>query len=69
LSRTLWAFNIQPKLNELGKPILPETETMDGHLSIQPRNFTYHLVPRNANVSTVIAGEAVRAEEELIRWA
>jgi len=69
LFRTLWAFDIRPKLNELGKPILPETETMDGHLSIQPRKFTYHLIPRNASVSTVIAGEAARAEEELIPWA
>lgn len=41
---------------------------MDGHISIQPRKFTYHLVPRNASVSTVIAGEAARAEEELIPW-
>lgn len=68
-ARTLWAFDIQPKLNELGKPILPETEMMDGHLSIQPRKFAYYLIPRSASVSTVIAGEAARAEEELTPWA
>ena len=68
LFRTLWAFNVQPKLNELGNPVLPETE-MEGPSLVQPRKFSYHLIPRNASVLGVIAEEAAKAEEELIPWA
>lgn len=68
LFRTLWAFDILPPLNEFGKPILPDIETMDGHLSVQPREFAYRLVPRRANTASVIVAEAARAEEELVSW-
>ncbi|KAF9454479.1 cytochrome P450 [Macrolepiota fuliginosa MF-IS2] len=57
-ARTLWAFDILPPLNEFGKPILPDIETMDGHLSVQPRKFAYQLVPRRTNISSVISAEA-----------
>ncbi|KXN84134.1 Fumitremorgin C synthase [Leucoagaricus sp. SymC.cos] len=67
-ARTLWAFDVCPSLNEFEKPILPDPDIMDGHVSIQPRKFAYHLVPREPNVSTVVVAEATRAEEELVSW-
>jgi hypothetical protein len=66
--RILWAFDILPPIDASGQPILPDTEMMDGHLSIRPRTFSYHLVPRKPNVATVITAEAARAEEELVSW-
>jgi len=52
-------------LDGLGNPILPETE-MEGPSLVQPRKFSYHLIPRNASVPGVIAEETAKAEEELI---
>lgn len=66
--RTLWAFDVRPPLDEFGKPVLPDKDSMDGYLSIQPHQLSYHLVPREANVPTVVRAEAVRAEEELVSW-
>ncbi|EKM81541.1 hypothetical protein AGABI1DRAFT_118663 [Agaricus bisporus var. burnettii JB137-S8] len=67
-ARTLWAFDVRSPLDEFGKPILPDKDSMDGYLSIQPHQLSYHLVPREANVPTVVRAEAVRAEEELVSW-
>ncbi|KAJ3576560.1 hypothetical protein NP233_g352 [Leucocoprinus birnbaumii] len=67
-ARILWAFDVRPVVNEAGIPNLPDTEMMDGHVSVQPRDFAYHLVPRESSVSVVIGAEAARAEEELISW-
>lgn len=65
----MWAFDVEPKLNSLGERILPGTEMMEGHSLVQPRKFSYDLIPRSAGVCGVIAEEAAKAEEELVAWA
>ncbi|TCD68719.1 hypothetical protein EIP91_010003 [Steccherinum ochraceum] len=67
-TRMLWSFNILPKKDELGRPIIPDPSVGQTQLVRAPLPFGVVLEPRNKEVSEVIAREAEAAEESLKDW-
>lgn len=64
----LWAFNILPKKDQNGRPILPDPSVGQTALVRSPLPFGLILEPRNKEVLEVIPREAESAEDQLKGW-
>lgn len=64
----LWAYNILPKKDSEGKPIIPDPTIGQTSLVRGPFPFNVTLEPRYGEVPEIIAREAEAAEDALKDW-
>ncbi|THH30213.1 hypothetical protein EUX98_g3986 [Antrodiella citrinella] len=67
-TRLLWAFNITPKKDDMGKPIIPDFNVGETSLIRSPLPFGIVLEPRRNDVAEIILREAESAEDQLKSW-
>jgi len=67
-TRMLWAFNIHPKKDDAGHPVIPDPNVGLTRLVRSPMPFGVILEPRNKDVADVILRDAEAAEEQLKDW-
>ena len=67
--RILWAFDILPRMNETGKPILPDMGAMKFFgLTRKPGPIEFVAKLRFPEAESVIEKEAVESEKMLKAW-
>jgi hypothetical protein len=64
ICRILWGFDITPKLDEQGQPILPDPEELTEGIVVQPATFPVNIKPRSQHLAEVITREWIDAEEK-----
>lgn len=64
----LWSFNILPKRDDKGSPIIPDPNFGQTGLVRTPLPFVVTLEPRSKEVLDVIMRDAEAAEEQFKDW-
>ena len=62
ISRMLWAFDIKPALDTMGKPIIPDTEKLTQGLMYGPEPFPVMIVLRSKERADVVSREWEEAQ-------
>ncbi|KAI1343098.1 cytochrome P450 [Xylariaceae sp. FL0016] len=65
IARMLWAFDIQPGLDENGKPLKLDIFAYTASENMRPEPFRARFTPRSANIGRLIGNDATNAREEL----
>ncbi|KAJ5141216.1 hypothetical protein N7526_002211 [Penicillium atrosanguineum] len=65
MSRILWAFSIEPVLNEKGLPILPDPDRLTQGFVCMPEEFPASIIPRSQARADMVVREWKKAEELL----
>lgn len=63
IARMLWAFDITPKLDDAGKPILPDPSRLTQGFVCAPEEFPVQITPRSREKADTIIQEWRDAEE------
>lgn len=66
MSRILWAFKIEPALDESGKPILPDADRLTQGFVCMPEEFPARITPRSKERADRVLNEWKDAERELL---
>ncbi|KAL7622129.1 hypothetical protein AAE478_007631 [Parahypoxylon ruwenzoriense] len=66
ISRLLWGFNIEPELDQNGKPILPDPDKLTQGFVCMPEEFKARIVPRSKERKARILSEWKDAERECL---
>lgn len=64
MSRILWAFNIEPSLDENGKPILPDPDKLTQGFVCMPEEFPAKISARSAGKRDLVIETWMKAEED-----
>ena len=64
ISRMLWAFDISPKLDDQGQPILPNPDKLTQGFVVLPVEFPAQIKPRSEARAAVVKGEWEAAQRE-----
>ncbi|PKS08389.1 hypothetical protein jhhlp_005333 [Lomentospora prolificans] len=66
MSRILWAFKIEPKLDEDGKPIIPDHNKLTQGFVCMPEPFPAKITPRSKERAEKVMKEWAEAERECL---
>ncbi|CEF87210.1 hypothetical protein FGSG_11389 [Fusarium graminearum PH-1] len=66
MSRILWAFNIEPALDEMGRPILPDPDKLTQGFVCMAEEFPAKITPRSAEKRDLVIESWRNAEKELL---
>lgn len=66
ISRILWAFDIAPALDALGKPIIPDQEKLTQGFVCMPETFPATITPRSKERADIVRQQWRTAEEECL---
>lgn len=66
MSRVLWAFKIEPALDQDGKPILPDADRLTQGFVCMPEEFPARITPRSKERADRVLNEWKNAEKELL---
>ncbi|KAK7440251.1 hypothetical protein VKT23_017192 [Stygiomarasmius scandens] len=69
ISRLLWAFDIAPKLDQQGHPVLPDPYNFTNGFNSRPVSFECRITPRNKSVVKCLEAECQEARVKLNAWA
>ncbi|UZP43300.1 hypothetical protein NXS19_011116 [Fusarium pseudograminearum] len=64
MSRILWAFNIEPVLDDMGRPILPDPDKLTQGFVCMPEEFPAKIVPRSMEKRDLVVESWMNAEKE-----
>lgn len=64
MSRILWAFNIEPALDDQGKPIIPDPDRLTQGFVCMPEEFPARITPRSKERAEMVAREWEEAQEK-----
>lgn len=64
MSRVLWAFNIDPALDDQGKPIIPDPDRLTQGFVCMPEEFPARITPRSKERAEMVAREWKEAQEK-----
>jgi hypothetical protein len=62
MSRILWAFNIEPALDDQGKPIIPDPDRLTQGFVCMPEEFPARITPRSKERAEMVAREWKEAQ-------
>ena len=65
MSRLLWAFNISPKLDNAGKPLLPDQDKLTQGFVCMPEPYECNVTPRSEHRAKLVRAEWAEAEKLL----
>ncbi|KAM0552436.1 hypothetical protein ACHAPJ_007997 [Fusarium lateritium] len=66
ISRILWAFNIEPTLDQNDKPILPDPDKLTQGFVCMPEEFPARIVPRSKDKEAKVIQYWKEAEEQVL---
>lgn len=66
ISRILWAFNIEPALDQQGQPILPDPDNLTQGFVCLPEEFPAKITPRSKARAERVVQEWKEAEQECL---
>lgn len=66
MSRILWAFDISPKLNEAGKPIMPDPGMLTQGFVCMPEPFQANITPRSKERADMVVREWDQAKNDCL---
>ncbi|KAB5578068.1 putative cytochrome P450 oxidoreductase [Coniochaeta sp. 2T2.1] len=66
MSRILWAFNIEPALDNQGKPIIPDQDKLTQGFVCMPEEFPAKITARSKERADVVTNEWKAAEKECL---
>ncbi|KAL3476681.1 cytochrome P450 [Aspergillus californicus] len=66
MSRILWAFNIEPAIDEKGKPIIPDANRLTQGFVCMPEEFPAKITPRSKDRAEIVVREWKEAESECL---
>ncbi|GKU16349.1 unnamed protein product [Fusarium langsethiae] len=66
MSRILWALNIEPVLDDMGRPILPDPDKLTQGFVCMPEEFRAKIVPRSMEKRSLVVESWRNAEKELL---
>lgn len=62
ISRMMWAFNVRPKLDAQGKPILPDPDRLTQGFVCMPEHFDAKITPRSDERAEILTKEWENAQ-------
>ncbi|KAK5128967.1 hypothetical protein LTR85_000300 [Meristemomyces frigidus] len=62
MSRILWAFDINPQLDSIGKPIMPEQDNITQGFVCMPEEYQAKITPRSKERAQMVEAEWQQAE-------
>ncbi|KAL3419065.1 cytochrome P450 [Phlyctema vagabunda] len=71
MSRILWAFNVQPALNEDGEHLMPDPDNLTGGLMVHPQPFPAKITPRSEKHAAIIREQWAKCLpllDEKLQW-
>ena len=68
VTRLLWAFHIQPGLDDDGKEVELDPWAYTDNENTQPLPFKARFTPRDKLIEELVLSEATSARERLRRW-
>ncbi|KAI1061390.1 hypothetical protein LB507_011315 [Fusarium sp. FIESC RH6] len=66
MSRILWAFNIEPTLDEQGRPVLPDPDRLTQGFVCMPEEFPAKIVPRSVETRDLVVESWKKAEKDVL---
>ena len=68
ISRILWAFDIQPSVDEMGRKVIPDSWAYTNGFNSRPESFDCIIQPRSEKASECIKAEWEMTKSRLGDW-